>query len=277
MREFPIRVPVTLALLSIIAAALMGCLESRVAGGTGVGNPTKGSLTVTMQAASGGALAKRAAGTPRNPDGSFDIRDAGGTVFTVRSSSANVGRLKLSLPLGVDCEDADETECEANEVTVAGPFVADLMAGTWQPDPGAFRIPVGNYHRIDVRLQAADEEKPGTDPDLAGHSMIIKGNFAYAGRSDRAFTIGLDFDEDTRFQSDTGFALQAGNNRITIFLDVEKWLTGADITKCLDNGDLTLDASGNLTAIDSGACSALGESIKDAVKASGRMHGGHED
>lgn len=277
MREFPIRIPVTLALLAITVAALAGCLGDRVAGGTGVGNPTKGSVTLAMQAAAGGTLAKRAASLPRNPDGSFDIRDASGTVFTVRSSSANVGRIKLSLPQGVDCEDADETECEANEVTVPGPFVADLMAGTWNPDPGAFRIPVGGYHRIDVRLQAADKEKPGPEPDLAGHSMIIKGTFAYAGRSDRAFTLALDFDEDARFQSDTGFALQAGKNRITIVLDVEKWLSGADITECLDNGDLTLDASGNLTAMDSGTCSDFGEPIKDAIKASGRMHGGHED
>ena len=95
------------------ACLLAGCLGDKVAGGTGVGNPTKGSVTLALVADDTPAAkaAAKASAIPRNPDGSFDIADAGGTIFTVRSSFANVGRIKIALPEGLDCSDADETGC----------------------------------------------------------------------------------------------------------------------------------------------------------------------
>ncbi len=265
--------------LTLLAAmaGLAGCLDDRMAGSTGVGNPTKGTVTVAMQAASGGILAKRTATAPRNPDGSFDIRDAGGTVFTVKSCHANVGRIKLGLPQGVGCAEADETECDAGEVIIRGPFVADLMTGKWQPAPGPFKVPVGVYGRMDVRLESADEKQPGPDPDLADHSMIIKGVFAYQGKSDRSFSIALDFNEDATFPADSALQVSAGTNNLIVVLDIEKWLSGSDITGCLQDGSLALDTQGNLSVDKSKSCGTLDNDLKDAVKGSGRIKDNHQD
>ncbi|MDB5051194.1 MAG: hypothetical protein JWO30_4265 [Fibrobacteres bacterium] len=269
----------TIAAISMLCAALLaGCLGERVAGGTGVGNPTKGSVTVALQAASGqDALAKPGATQPRNPDGTFSVTDAGGTVFTIRSALANVGRVRLQLPEGIVCKDADETECESGEVSIPGPFVADLMTGGWQPDPGVVRIPVGEYRRMDVRLEAMEKGATGTDPDLPGHSMVVKGSFDYAGKADRSFSLALDFDEDARFENLAGLGVEAeGLNRLIVLLDVEQWLAKANITGCLDDKSLSLDAQGGLHVDKENACPGLENILKDAIKGSGNLRGRHE-
>ncbi len=269
----------TLSLLGVFASLwLSACIGERVAGGTGVGNPTKGSVTVSMQAASGTeALAKRGATQPRNPDGSFSVTDAGGTVFTIRSGYANIGKVKLKLPDGLGCSSADETACQADEVEITGPFVADLMSGAWQPDPGVFRIPVGDYKSIQVRLEAPENDSQPSYPGLAGHSMIIKGEFAYAGKSGRTFSLALDFNEDARFESTAGVGVSAqGLNKLIVLLNVDQWLGQADITKCLDDGSILLDTLGNLAMDQDNACLGLESSIKEAVKASGSIHDKHE-
>lgn len=256
----------------VLAVSLMvGCMDGRQAGGTGIGNPVKGSVTVAMQAGSSqDGLAK--IGSPRNPDGSFTIVDAGGSRITVQTAFANVGRIKLKLPDGLDCGDADETACEAAEVAVPGPIIADLMTGKWQPDPGTIRIPVGAYRRIEIRLEGKSKDKPGPDSGLDGHSMIIKGHFAYAGKVEIPIRILLDFDEDVVFASDPGLPVESlGLNRFIIFLDVEKWLAGTDIVQCLDDGKLVLDADGGLTIGKDNACGQLQSDLKAAIKASGSL------
>jgi hypothetical protein len=269
------------------AAVLCGCLADRSAGGTGVGNPTKGSVTVALVAVDSataaapkipGASAKGAAGQSgstlaaalaRNLDGSFDIRDAAGTVFTVRSGYANVGRIKIALPQGMDCSDADETACESGEAKLEGPWVSDLLTGKWMPDPGSVRIPIGAYKRLLVRLEA-QENAPAGVPDLGRHSLVFAGTFAYAGRPDRPFAIALDFDEDQRFESPSGFAVSEGSNSITIALDIARWLSGANLTACLDEGTLPLDAAGGFS-LEKGRGCAVEQEMKDANKASGNV------
>ena len=258
--------------LFLLAAAMaVSCMDDRQAGGTGIGNPTKGSVTVAMQAASGvDGLGKTAA--PRNPDGSFTLTDAGGSSITVQVALANVGRIKLKLPDGLDCKDAGETACEAAEAVIPGPMIADLITGKWLPDPGTIRIPVGAYRRIDVRLEGKSKDKPGPDSGLDGHSLILRGIFGYSGKADRRLSITLDFDEDVRFVSDTGLSLDSiGLNRFTVFLDVERWLTGVDIGGCLDEGKLKLDADGGLAIDKENACGLLQSELKAAIKASGKL------
>lgn len=268
---------VTLA-AGALAAFLAGCLfDGRTAGATGVGNPVKGSVTVAMVAvdsAPAKAAAKSSASV-RNPDGSFDIRDAGGTVFTVRSGYANVGRIRIALPDSLDCSDDGVNECASGQVTLRGPWVSDVMTGKWTPDPGAVRLPVGAYRRVEVRLESQEDHHPA-GPELSNHSLVFGGTFAWQGRSDRPFTIALDFDEDIRFESSGAFALDTGSNAITIALDIAAWLSQADITACLEEGSLPLDASGGFSFGKGGSC-GLEQDMKDAVKASGSVSGGHRE
>ncbi len=273
------------------AALAAGCVADREAGSTGVGNPAKGSVTVALVAVdsapaaapkatwgaakngSGPASSGTSAST-RNPDGSFDIRDAAGTVFTVRSGYANVGRIRIALPEGMDCSDADETACESGEARLEGPWVSDLLTGKWSPDPGSARIPVGGYRRVEVRLESQDRSPEGI-PDLARHSLVFNGTFAYADRADRPFSIALDFDEETRFESPSGFTIGEGSNAITIGLDIGRWLSRTDLTACLDDGSLPLDADGGFR-LEKGRGCEVEQDLKDAIKSSGSLSGGRE-
>lgn len=268
------------------AALLSGCIVDRTAGATGVGNPAKGSVTValvavdTASAAAPSPAAKAAAGSAgaasaRNPDGSFEIRDAGGTVFTVRTGYANVGRIKIALPDGMDCSEADETACEAGEARLEGPWVSDFMTGKWIPDPGAARIPVGAYKRLEVRLEAQEKVAAGA-PDLGRHSLVFGGTFAWSGRTDRPFRVALDFDEEERFEAPSGIAVDSGATAITIALDIARWMSRANLTACLENGSLPLDAAGGFELGKDGACN-LGQELKDAIKASGSVRGERKD
>jgi hypothetical protein len=260
-------------------ALLTGCIfDGRTAGATGVGNPTKGSVTVAMVALDSLPPAKaagKAAAAVRNPDGSFDIRDAEGTVFTVRSGYANVGRLRIALPDSLDCSDDGENECASGEVTLRGPWVSDLMTGTWSPDPGAVKLPVGAYRQVEVRLEA-QEDRHAAGPDLSRHSLIFAGTFTWRGRADRPFSIALDFDEDIRFESAGALAVDTGSNALTIALDIAAWLSRADITACLEDGSLALDASGGFS-FEKGRGCGVEQQVKDAVKASGSVREERDD
>ncbi len=273
--------------LGALAASLLiaGCLSERTAGSTGVGNPVQGSVTVALlaeepaaPAAKAGARAfsgRQTGNAVRNPDGSFDIRDLGGTLFTVRTGFANVGRIKFALPAGLDCTDADESPCEANEVSIEGPWVADLMAGSWAPEFEPLRLPVGDYRRLDVRLEGREDDQPG-GIGLDRHSLVFGGTFAYAGRADRPFSIALDFDEDARFESDTAFTVAPGVNQAIVSLDIALWLSRADLTSCLEEGDLPLDAEGGF-ALDRDSHCDLEQELKEAIKNSGRLRGESSD
>jgi hypothetical protein len=123
---------------------------------------------------------------------------------------------------------------------------------------------------MDMRLEA--QKAPAGSLDLAGHSLILSGVFTYAGRGERPFFIGLDFDEDTRFDSDTGFTVKPGASRLAVVLDIAQWLARADITGCIDSGGLRLDASGGFTMDGSKGC-GLEKAVKESVKGSGKLRG----
>lgn len=270
-------VTLAVAVSAALALGLAGCIGDRAAGATGVGNPAKGSVTVALVAVDSAPAAAPKASAPavavaRNPDGSFAIRDAAGTVFTVRSGHANVGRIRIALPDGLDCADADETACESGEIRLEGPWVSDLLTGEWAPSLGSARIPIGAYKRVEVRLESQEEASAGV-PDLGRHSLVFAGTFAYAGRADRPFSIALDFDEDERFESASGFAIAEGGNTITVALDIARWLARTDLTACLDDGSLPLDAATGGFTLEKGRGCAVEQELKDAIKGSGSVSG----
>jgi len=175
------------------------------------------------------------------------------------------------LPDGVGCAEADETACESGEARLDGPWVSDLMTGRWIPDPGAVRIPVGIYRRLEIRLEAQDKAAAGA-PDLGRHSLVFGGTFAWSGRSDRPFTVAVDFDEEERFESAAGFAVGDGSTAITVALDIARWLSQVNLTACLENGSLPLDSAGGFALGKDGGC-GLEQALKDAIKASGSVRG----
>jgi hypothetical protein len=270
---------------------LSGCLEEQVAGGTGVGNPSQGEVTFALVATSSSTatgLAKPGVGggsglpptfaagsiQAANADSALTVTDAGGTPFTILRSLANVGEIRIRLPDGMACPPS-LAHCESDELRFEGPYVADLIAGTLTPNPGPFNAPVGGYRRVDIRLE--ESKQPSADTALLGHAMLISGTFAYAGRTDRPFSIALDFNENARFEEGTAMVRESGANRLLVAMQVEKWLAAADITRCLDEGALQLDAQGGLRIDERNPCGNLEGTLKDGVRSSGDLRGEHSE
>lgn len=261
------------AAVAVSLSGLGGCLGDRMAGSTGVGNPPRSALSFTMVADKGAAAAKLAAPSARTRDAdtAYPVVDRSGTAFVLRRALANVGQVKLKLPDGVKCTPALAQDCEADELKVPGPFLADLMAGTFTPAFPTIQAPHGDYRRVDVRLEALEPGRTAADTALVGHSMLLSGTFTYAGRSDRAFEIVLDFNEEARFDSGSSRVREAPLNLLKLRMDVDHWLAESGIGACLDSGSLILHGAGDLRIDKDNACDGLEQAIKNGVKASGTL------
>lgn len=257
-------------------SGLGGCLGDRMAGSTGVGNPPQSALSFAMVADQGIPAAKASAlpGRTGKPDTAYTVSDRSGTAFVLRRALTNVGQVKFKLPDGVMCTPALSQDCEFDELKVQGPFLADLMAGSFTPAFPIIQAPHGDYRRVEVRLETLEPGRPAADSALVGHSMILSGNFSYAGRSDRAFTIVLDFNEEARFDSGSSRVREAPLNLLQLRMDVDHWLAQSDIGGCLDSGALVLGGTGDLRIDKDNACDGLEQALKDGVKRSGSLENG---
>lgn len=268
----------------LICAALMACTEEKVAGGTGIGNPG-GTAEFAVLATSSAPLAKISAGAPRiaggtvrNPDSSFSVPDAGGTVFTIRKAFVNIDGVRIRLPDGETCEHASGVVCESGDIRLPGPFISDLMTGVATPAIDSFTVPAGNYMRVELRLEAMLPGAPTPEPALEGHSMFIAGNFDYAGKADRIFSIALDFNEATPIESGTGMTVQdSGVTRMLVLLKVDDWLANTNITQCLNDKTLALDSAGNLAIDKDHTCGNIDQMLRDGIRGSCGLGQEHHD
>lgn len=263
-----------IALLGLVLIA--GCIGERMAGSTSVGNPPQGVAAFSMEATSNPTALAKSTGTQ---DTSISVKDSTGTVFIIEASLVSVGQVQIKLPDGVKCSEAIKPECELDKAKFTTPFVADLLAGTLHPDLGNFLLPVGKYHLVEIKLEEFKPKTPppGIDSLLFSHTMLIKGTFGYSGKSDRKFSILLDFGEVVSYESDSALQIrETGLNKLILSLDAKKWLAKANITHCLDNGTMTLDSMGDLAVDKSNMCDGLEQVIKAGVKASGSLKEKHE-
>lgn len=180
-------------------------------------------------------------------------------------------------------EDGDDNEAdEEDKVVVAGPFIADLIQGTSTPSLTALLIPSGLYTRIDVRIEESKAEDGllAADDPLLGRSLYARGSFEYQGAT-HELRLRLKFNEDVRFESKTGIEVaETAANDVVLSLDENAWFKGVNLTACLDEGNLTLEADGSLVIDeDSGEdeCGDIENVIKDNIEASGSSFRDDED
>lgn len=255
--------------LMIGLASLLGFWSCE--SGTGAGNPGS-EVHLSMR------LAGPAADVGK--DSALAFTDAQGTVFRILSAQAHVRDIRLDLPDSSDCRGLDvrpPVTCTAERLEAKGPFRVDLLAGTSLPEWGRIPIPAGTYSRLDVRFSEA-EGKGNPVPAghaLAGNTLILAAEFAWKGRVDRRLELALKFTEDMRFEAEGGLRLQpATAYSLVMGLRVDRWMRNVGITKCLEDGDLSLDASGNLSLSEGqgrGGCSSIENTIKDNLKNSGDL------
>ena len=224
-------------------------------------------------------LALTANETPNSsPPGSLVMQDEDGTPFVIERAEANVRHIQLDLPDGQDCGNLElpaPAHCESDKVTVPGPFVVDLVAGTSSPSLEALRVPAGVYERVDVRF---DDAEPGdglvqATQALAHHSLHAVGHFEHEGEETR-FELLLKFNEDARFESPSGVRLgEAGGREALLLLDISHWFEALPVTRCLDEDELRVEDGVLRIDDERSQCSGIESELKDAIKNSGQLGG----
>ena len=252
----------------LLAISVVACSESEP--NTNLGTSTGNALA--LLASSRGELSM-------TPSGS----DTSGTLYTVETASAYVREINLehnaascaeleaSLSAEVTCYDSGN-DGDKVELRIAGPFLFDLIARTSTPSLANLTLPTGTYSRIDVRFDDAESQEGIIDDNhpIAEQTLIGSGTFTYENVV-RTFDLALKFNEDARFENNSGIEIQSDNNDIFLLLDVQEWFSGLPITDCLDDGDLSFDGNHLQIADDSGSCSDIENSIKEAIKRSGQL------
>lgn len=249
------------------------CIEGPATSGTGVGNPPTSTATFTLKAVSPPPpLLKRSAPAAVGALPALTMRDAKGLAFTITTAMANVRHVEVRLPEGTGCNQVLEEECEENEIRIKGPFGVDLLTGRSSPPMDTIRIPSGVYNRTEIRLDDRKLEDGFLDGlgEMIGHSLVIKGMFEYKERTDRRFAFLLEFNEDIPFENPNGLAVNdSGTQAMVVKLNVQEWVSRIDIGKCLDDGDITLDAAGDLLIDEESGCENLEDALGAAIKGSG--------
>ncbi len=256
-------------IMAMVAASHFWSCE----GGTGAGNPaTETQITLRLDATNSSPGA----------DTSLYFLDPQGTRFHILEAQAHVRHIEFDLPDGTKCGDVKPQPpltCDSERITAEGPYFVDLVEGTSVPSLGQIRVPAGNYSRIDVRFAEADggggNPVPAGHP-LVGNTLVLKATFAYQGKNDRQLSLALKFSEDMRFESDNQLRLLATNAYAVVMkIPVDQWMKNVNFTKCLQDGELKLDASGNLSITDDsvggGDCGGIENTIKDNLKNSGEL------
>jgi hypothetical protein len=211
------------------------------------------------------------------------VEDADGTALSLNSAVANIGRIELYLPAGhfcssldsaslggsVSCEDDDSAGGDGeSKLTISGSYVVDFFAKTVTPSLGSLVLPALTYRRIDVRF-----DKDGGSVQLGDNTVLASGTWEYE-QDQKSFEIALEFNEEVRFRSSGGVSLSSGiGQNLLLLLDADAWFSALPLKECVDDGDLSFDASGKVSIADhgSGGCSDIENDLKDAIKDSGEL------
>lgn len=270
---------------SILAAISMLCLTISLlfliecTGGTGEGNPEFGIVSVSLGAKAGQAgipspagMASRSLSKSAAND-TLLVFDAGNAPYALHHIYAHIDRIEIERPKGVPCRSTDSVVCTDSTVIVSGPRFIDLLKS---PSPlilDKFPLPLGSYNRMKVRFSkladTGDVTVPAEYLPLVGHSILMRGSFAYNGVPNRNLSIYLDIDEAFEFRSFAGLtvATDLPYNWAGVFL-AGGWLRNLGIRNCLDSNQIPLEPDGGLV-IDSGtACNDLEDSIKVNLRGS---------
>lgn len=169
--------------------------------GTSVGNPPRATLDLVAYDGSGGQ--KRL--------------EAG---VTLDKALLVVDRVRVRD--AANCEGDDRAEIE-------GPLVADLLGGGVLPEPAALPLQSRRFCRFEMRwkqLNPSDPMPAGTDPALAGLSMLVEGRTAMGKR----FVVRGEFGEEFRLDArGGGFELPAAVESLYVAFDYQSWIDAAAI------------------------------------------------
>lgn len=221
------------------------------------------------------------------------ISDEGQTAFAFSELQVHLRDIELDLPdgkgcdevadqlsEGVSCDDSSDDaagdDSSNGTVRIAGPFVIDLLNGTSTPDLAAITVPAGTYKRIDFRIDDGDPDQGVVAPGSALDDRSLAGalSFDLDGVA-TTLRLSLRFNEDIRLEDPAGLTVDGNGAALLARFDANAWLTGLDISGCLDRGELAVDNGEVLVDDDapsgSGDCSDIENTIKTNIKESGQL------
>ena len=205
--------------------------------------------------------------------GSLTMADNGDVEYALQAASLHLRNIEIDLPDGLECGDIAEAlsgpaTCETAEaandedkIVIDGPFDVDLVGGKAEPSIESVRIPVGDYKRIDFRVEDNADDV----------SFAVRAAFRHEDQ-DLTLDLSLDFNEDIRIEAEQGVSVTEETDLIAEFV-IDSWLAGVDIGSCIADGDVVMD--GTTVVVDesstSGSCSDIEDTIKNNMKNSGQL------
>jgi len=208
----------------------------------------------------------RMAQPPIDPAARSEAPDATGALFAIESASAVVRHIRIDLPEELDCEDIeddDDATCAEDTVEITGPFEIDLVTGISTPPLEAIELPLGDWKRVDVRLD------DGEGDVLDGNTLVASG-IASLDSGDTPFELALKFNEDVRFEDPDGISF-GGGDAVLLGLDAGSWFADVPLAECAEDEDLEFSGDTLMIEDGDGSCSDVENAIKEAMKRSGDL------
>jgi hypothetical protein len=298
--------PYRLSMLPVIAClyVFLSCTSTpQIAGSSGAGNPG-GTTTVALvvDTLSSAGLAKTSAapsptgttgGTQQSTiaspfssvqttaagRGPFPIADQGGMPMTVTGATITAKAICFVLESGQDPVKLLERfnqplQQDSSSIILNGPFLFDAMTGVSVPPIDTLRLPEARYTGIKLLLDTS--LRSGQPGGPQGSSVDITGTFIYQN-TQRNFTFRLNINQALPYLNTQSVILVQRNDttKLSIVFNPKQWLSGVNITSCLNIGYITLESSGDLI-IDGntgrGPCQSIEGNIRQNVISSGALY-----
>jgi hypothetical protein len=265
------RTPAALALTALLA--LSGCVDVKLAGGAGAGNPPQADVVLSFKAnsleAGKAALGKSSGTVLRNPDGTFTAHDTSGSALDLSAIEVQVAKIEIVLPQELDCGDIRGIACGNDEALIKGPYVMDLMTGTAVPSVDFIKLPEAIYHIIELELPtAAHGDAPGTSSKP--FNIAIRGRSGNSAAAGKAFELRLNLKEELTFEDTAGFHIEpASLNNVILKLNVDAWFNGTRFAGCLEQSPP--DSAGVIILEGDDFCAGEGLRIRKNIEASGQV------
>lgn len=214
-----------------------------------------------------------AASSLNNAGNRVNFMDADGALFSLTSAKVEINSVHMKLPDGVECSDVDAQlqkpvacgeagpDADGDQLEIDGPFVADLIAGTTEPDWGTISIPALDYRGFEIDIERGEQADA-----LMEHAFIGEADFEFENqRRQLLMQYALDVEADVERPD----IVLEGGHMLVVQFDAARWLEYIPVTSCMKRGQMD-DEDGRVT-IDArvgGECEASDQRFRENFRKS---------
>jgi len=204
--------------------------------------------------------------------------DSDGVAFRLNTVVVAIDKVVLDLPKGADCPSQSlnpNAVCleDIKKVELEGPFLVDLIRGTWTPEIEPVALPSGAYETIEVAIKRAKSDWSGVSgPDdvIVGNSFLVEGVFSDGSTPVRPYRFVSDLETTLVFEPEAPVVVDSDTEVVlNLRLQATSWFSQSPLAACADAGELPLEDE--VVLVVSGAdapCKDIDKTVEDAIKAS---------